>query len=249
MRINIESSIYRDSRFLELIIKVGCRYKAMGMVVTAWELAQSNWIKYKSVPKKKWPLDLNVLIEVGLADLLKSEAEPKPDRIYVRGSRSRMAFLEKMSEMGKKGGRSKSPKKLKNLKQYRNYTEAETETKPKGTEVSYSYSNSNYCSNSGNGNGNHEYRKPTNTEIFEKAFTPAHELKIYETMLIEAFGGAPPPARLKRRITNIASSFKPDEFASWLTDVINAKNCPQPAVDVLGFTRYLSAAIDRELKS
>lgn len=105
-RINFENEIYKDPRFQKLIIKTGDLYTAKGMLVTAWELAQNHWLKFKAVPKKAWPDELNVLIDFQFAErTFRGEEE----YIYVKGSKDRCKFLEQASAAGK----AKSEKKLK----------------------------------------------------------------------------------------------------------------------------------------
>ena len=80
-RINIEDSLFKDRRFLKLLTKLGCEYKALGMISSAWILAQENWLKYKCIPEKAWPKDLDILIEVELAERIEG------GDVYVKGSR------------------------------------------------------------------------------------------------------------------------------------------------------------------
>lgn len=64
----------------------------------AWVLAQNNWIEHRSVPVSEWIDDLNVLIEVGLAEKINDEL------IYVKGSKKAFLWLEQRVEAGRKGG-------------------------------------------------------------------------------------------------------------------------------------------------
>ena len=113
-RINIEDHLFKDSRWNKLLIKTQCEYKALGLVTTAWIIAQEHWLDHKGVPAKAWPKELNILIETEFA------TRKADDSVYVKGSRKAFAWLEQRSEAGKKGGQSKSVKKLdaaaKNLK-------------------------------------------------------------------------------------------------------------------------------------
>lgn len=105
-RINIEDSLFKDRRFLKLLTKLGCQYKTLGMVCSAWILAQENWLKYKCIPAKAWPSDLDILIEIELAE------RTLTGDVYVKGSSSAFAWLQQKSNAGK----SKSVKKIQNLK-------------------------------------------------------------------------------------------------------------------------------------
>ncbi|XGC82018.1 hypothetical protein ACES2L_05910 [Bdellovibrio bacteriovorus] len=155
MRINFESRVYRNPMYSKLIIHLACEYKAKGMLVTAWELAQDHWLAHRGVPADKWPSDLQPLIDFKFARI---ETRDSGQFIYVSGSKEECKFLEAKSAAGKKGGASKSPNKTKNLKQNqakpkqrRNSTEASvniSETKGNHTETSSSNSFSNSDSNS-----------------------------------------------------------------------------------------------------
>jgi len=97
-RVNIEDSLFKDNRYTDLIIKTGCQYKAIGLVTSAWILAQEHWIKHRCVPAKAWRKDLNILIEVELAELLEN------GDVYVKGSKTAFLWLEQKVEAGRKGG-------------------------------------------------------------------------------------------------------------------------------------------------
>lgn len=153
--------------YSKLMLKLGCEYKTKGMLLTAFELAQVYWLKHKAVPSSKWPEDMNILIEFTFAEIQKRDDGVY---LYVSGSKEHCGFLESKSENGKKGGaiggRSKSPKKLQNLKQNRKRTEGEPkapESEPKSS-YSYSYSISNSFSstdsdsNSDSVNASHEQK-------------------------------------------------------------------------------------------
>lgn len=101
-RINIEESLFRDQRWINLLIKTGCQYKAMGLLASAWILAQQNWLKFGYVPKKAWPKDLDILIDVELAIV------QEDGNIYVKGSKRSCSWLEQRVEAGRKGGLVKS---------------------------------------------------------------------------------------------------------------------------------------------
>lgn len=109
-RINIEDSIFSDPKYLNLMIKVGDQYKALGLLVTAFKLAQTHWLKHQSIPAHNWLKDLDVLIDCGLAELLENGA------VYVKGSKEQFSWLSQKSEAGK----SLSEKKLNQLAEARN---------------------------------------------------------------------------------------------------------------------------------
>lgn len=98
-RINIENSLFKDARFLDLIIHCGCRFKALGLITSAWILAQEHWLKYRAIPKKAWAKELDILVKLELAEPLEN------GDIYVKGSKKAFSWLEQKSEAGRKGGR------------------------------------------------------------------------------------------------------------------------------------------------
>jgi hypothetical protein len=97
-RINIEDSLFRDSRWLKLLLKVGCEYKAIGLITRAWMLAQDTWLEHKSIPFDQWNKDLDVLVEVGFAEI-------EEKSFYIKGSKDAFAWLEQRSNSGKKNKR------------------------------------------------------------------------------------------------------------------------------------------------
>lgn len=142
-RVNFEDSVYRNPYFAKLLLKVGNEYTAKGMLLTAWELAHIHWLAHKGIPLDKWPEDLQPLIEFKFA---RRDERSDGVYIYVSGSEAHCAFIEKQAVNGAKGGRSKSPAKVKNLKQNRSQTEATPKpnrSQKNPTEVSYSNSISN----------------------------------------------------------------------------------------------------------
>jgi hypothetical protein len=70
-RINIEDSIYQDYRFIDLREKVGDHYKALGILISAWALAQKHYlttVNDRSIPFNEWDRSpFGVILEVGLA--------------------------------------------------------------------------------------------------------------------------------------------------------------------------------------
>ena len=100
-RINIEDSLFRDSRWLKLLLKVGCEYKSIGLITRAWMLAQDTWLEHRSIPFSLWNKDLDILIEVGFAEI-------RDKSFYIKGSQIAFAWLEQRSNSGKKGGEAKA---------------------------------------------------------------------------------------------------------------------------------------------
>ena len=105
-RINIEDQLFTDGRFIQLANKHG-NIKAIGMMVMAYRLAQTYWLKDRSLI----PCDIFMfnesfddIVAVGLA-------EKTGDKIYVCGSREQFDWVLIKTENGKKGGRPKTKTK------------------------------------------------------------------------------------------------------------------------------------------
>jgi len=122
-RINIEDSLFKDDRFLELVARLGNKTLALGVIVEAFILAQKHYLKESNdrlIPLSEWERSLNgskrdvtgangeqrmtygkILLEVDLA-------ENRPNGIYVRGSENKFGWLLQRSNAGKKGKRLKT---------------------------------------------------------------------------------------------------------------------------------------------
>lgn len=100
-RINIEDSLFKDRRYINLILLVGDADKALGMIVNAWVVAQVFWMKNKSpIPEKEFAKHSlsSALIECGLA------TKNEDGSIYMRGSEKQFSWLKQRQESGRKGG-------------------------------------------------------------------------------------------------------------------------------------------------
>lgn len=108
-RINIEDSLFRDSRYQDLILKTGSRWTALGMVTEAWYLAQEFFLNEdtgRMIPldvwkKRKAP---DAVIEVGLAEV-------KEGHVYVCGSSEQFNWLLEKTESGRRGGIASAQKR------------------------------------------------------------------------------------------------------------------------------------------
>lgn len=99
-RINFEDKLFRDARFMDLILTMGSREAAAGAVVLAWFVAQEFWLNGKhGIPIPEWSKRRlkNELIDCGLA-------EARGDFIYMCGSEEQFAWLIQKQEAGRKGG-------------------------------------------------------------------------------------------------------------------------------------------------
>lgn len=96
-RINVETDLWADPRFQELLIRAGDRHKAKGMVLELFTVAQKHWYP----DRKLIPIEeigragLEALIDVGLAEI-------QPHGVYCRGSEEAFAWLFEKQEAGKK---------------------------------------------------------------------------------------------------------------------------------------------------
>lgn len=100
-RVNVEDSIYRDDRFFDLAAKLGSREAAIGALVLAWDLAQRWWKSTeRMIPADEWAkLKFGkVVIECGLAQAIDG-------KVYVKGSRDRLGWIEACQNAGKTGGK------------------------------------------------------------------------------------------------------------------------------------------------
>jgi hypothetical protein len=132
-RINVEDSIYRDPRFVQLCAKVGGMATALGTLVMAWDAAQrAFWKHSKTVPIEELRNKiehLEQLVQVGLARI------ENGTEVYIAGSeeafRSLEAKREKRRLAGQKSGevRRKKAERTKPNKREHNGTKR-TNTNP-----------------------------------------------------------------------------------------------------------------------
>lgn len=119
-RLNIETSLWQDPRFLRLIIAVGDRHRAVGMIVELWSVAQRYWCPDQMlIPTEVWStLDLEPLVACGLA-------EPRGDGIYAKGIEKHFEWWFKASNAGKNGAA------VTNKKRWGNRHSVEVDDKPR----------------------------------------------------------------------------------------------------------------------
>jgi hypothetical protein len=105
-RINVESTLWQDKRFQKLLIRVGDRHKAMGLVIDLWTLAQQYWLPDKKlIPECEFdPADLDHLLAVGLV-------EQRPEGVYAKGSKDHFSWwfegIEQRREAGRKSAETR----------------------------------------------------------------------------------------------------------------------------------------------
>lgn len=100
-RINIEDSIFRDARFFELAVKLGCTETAIGALVMAWIVAQENWKdNRKYIPIEDWRKRKlrNEIVDCGLATL-------SSDGIKMAGAEDQFSWLVAAKAAGSIGGK------------------------------------------------------------------------------------------------------------------------------------------------
>jgi ribosomal protein L13E len=108
-RLNIETKVSSDPRFQKLLIKVGDRHKAKGVLWDLWELAQQYWFPEKlPIPESSWKdADLpEALIECGFAERVSGG-------YYARGSEEQFDWIFRLQDAGKASAESKKQKKRK----------------------------------------------------------------------------------------------------------------------------------------
>lgn len=134
-RLNIEDDLWKDGRFLRLAVRVGDHFKAVGMVVMAWSVAQKYWLNgERPIPRPVFDRELDpVLIEMELAEV-SAEGD-----VYIRGSREQFAWLVQRREAGRSGGLRSGKTRLETIKEKTKRNEAEASGTKRG-EPSYSLS-------------------------------------------------------------------------------------------------------------
>lgn len=109
-RINIEDSIYKSDKFLQLVINVGDKNKALGILVSAWTLAQKYYLDENNerlIPLNARTTEIDELIKVGLA------VEKSKKGYYLKGSDEQFAWLLQKSAAGKKSAQTRKNKAAK----------------------------------------------------------------------------------------------------------------------------------------
>lgn len=107
-RINIEDSLYRDGRFINLFLKLKSMETAIGALVRVWSVAQKWYlIDDGMIPFDEWTKQgLNdLVIEVHLAERV-------GDFVRVCGADEQFAWLKQKVEAGRKGGIARKNKTM-----------------------------------------------------------------------------------------------------------------------------------------
>lgn len=123
-RINVESSIFNDGRFKALEIKHG-PITAIGIVVTSFKMAQTYWLKDRSLI----PID-EFLFNPIFEDMIKVGLAEKRDMgIYIKGSEDQFAWIEQRQKASKKGGEKNKEKITKNKEKWLKNIEGNSQNK------------------------------------------------------------------------------------------------------------------------
>jgi len=112
-RINVEDSILKDNRFINLCIKLGDKDRAMGALIFAWILAQRWYLTPdRMIPIKEWADQSipNEIIIVGLAEKI-------GDKVRMKGADKQFAWLIQRSQAGKIGGPAASKSRVENIRE------------------------------------------------------------------------------------------------------------------------------------
>jgi hypothetical protein len=99
-RINIDDSLTFKAGFQDLMIKLGNKDMAYGVIYRAFALAQKYWHpERKPIPLEEWKKEgmCDYIIDFNLADL-------SENGVYMHDSEKQFAWLFQKSEAGKKGG-------------------------------------------------------------------------------------------------------------------------------------------------
>lgn len=102
-RINVEDSLWSDPRFMDLCLLLGDKFKALGVILVAWKMAQKHWCPDRApIPAHEWfSAGLGKeMTKVGLA----REAQ---GGIYICGSEEHFAWWFQRQEAGKKSAISR----------------------------------------------------------------------------------------------------------------------------------------------
>ncbi len=105
-RINLETDLFSDGRFYDLVVALGGKNQALGALVFAFVTAQKYWFpKRQRIPRKAWERQglCDEIITCGLA-------EENENGIYVCGSEEQFQWLFEASEKGKRGAASRKTK-------------------------------------------------------------------------------------------------------------------------------------------
>lgn len=136
-RLNLEDRFFRE--VVDLAITLGSKDLAYGMAVRFFREAQDRYKEGRGFTEEEFK-------ELGFSEALFPKfARRVSGGIVAAGAEKHFAWLEQKREAGRKGGKSRSPEKIRHLKQNQDETEAQPKhnrSETKQTVTSYSYSSS-----------------------------------------------------------------------------------------------------------
>lgn len=100
-RINIEDSIFQNANYMDLILSVGCKFKAIGIITILFKEAQKYWVPNRQPIPKQIFTKLGFpdsIIDLGFVDELN-------DGFYVKGSEDAFNWLIEKHEQAKEAGK------------------------------------------------------------------------------------------------------------------------------------------------
>lgn len=88
---------------------------------------------------------------------------------------------------------------------------------------------------------------PSSAENCDASFN-GEGLAAIESVLQQAYAGHAKRYHLRPAPRILAHFYTASDFAAWVERVINAKNCPDPENDLVGFDSYFSKALNEKLR-
>jgi hypothetical protein len=211
-RINIESTLFTDVRFLDLVSALGSFDLALGALVHAWLVAQ-RWYTTpeRTIPIEEWGKQrLNdAIVTVGLATIHEG-------RVRISGAENQFAWLLERREAGRRGGMKRvknaavkqTQAQLEQTKQTQAQLEQTKQTQANEPSYSSSYSSSSSSSSSNSlkkkktKNANADaFGDPAPSQKFISAYVQAYKTK-YGTGARPHLGGRT-QGEIKRLLADI----------------------------------------------
>ena len=93
--IRIDKNIFALMQYSRLIMLAGDDFRALGLIVRAWILGQTHWLKHKCIPSRYWPAELDLIIEAGFAH------RDENGSVYLLGAEDEFKWLTQRSNAGK----------------------------------------------------------------------------------------------------------------------------------------------------
>ena len=81
--IRIDKNIFTLMQYSRLIRLAGDDFRALGLIVRAWILGETHWLKHKCIPLEYWPAELDLIIEAGLAHQVYQENKTEEEETFL----------------------------------------------------------------------------------------------------------------------------------------------------------------------